>query len=102
MGVDSFDGQEHRAGRRPWAPFHGRMQARGSRLPGLCRRLLSEGSVIPTVWISGLDVDGRRLRDREALVSLLHVHRFPDAEAVQRQDLGFRAGLTWAWSRLYV
>lgn len=42
------------------------------------------------------------LRGREASVSVLHVHRFPDAEAVQRQDPGFRAGLTWAWSRLCV
>ena len=102
MGVDSFDGQEQRAGRWPWAPFHGRRQARGSRLSGLCRRLLSEGSEIQTVWIPGLYMDGRRLRGREGVVYVFCVHCFPDAETVQRENPGFRAGLTWGWSRLCV
>lgn len=90
MGVDSFDGQEHRAGRRPWAPFHGRTCS-GSRLSGFATDF-SEGSEIPTVWIPGWTRMEEGLAV-EKLWFLFSTFIASDAETVQRQDPSFRAGL---------
>lgn len=100
MGADSFDGQEHRAGHRVWVPFGGRTQARGSKVSGLCRQRPSEDSEIQAFWFPGLDVNRRRLPCRKGLVSVFCDGCFTDAEAVQREDPGFRAGQTWGWSSL--
>lgn len=84
MGADSLDGQENGEGTGPRVLSVGRTQAPGPQVSGPCLPL-------PPI------APRSRLWLPEGLVSVLCSCCRLDVEAVQREDLGFRAGQASGW-----